>query len=154
MRVVDAAMLTALEAHGTQTNKHDGELYALHLARVWINASERGGTKVQQAIAWLHDSVEDTPLTLQSLQFLLIDRIDLPHGGVIDAIVAGVDGMTKRNGETLEEYYRRCKDNPDSRFVKLHCDIVDNFRRNYLIADDEKRLKMAYKYSMGVDILT
>lgn len=33
-------------------------------------------------------------------------------------------------------------------------DLNDNFRRNHMITDDGKRLRMAGKYSLGLDILS
>jgi (p)ppGpp synthase/HD superfamily hydrolase len=149
---VDTAMLIALEAHGGTRNKHDGEMYSKHLARVWMNVRDHGGGDVQQAIAWLHDTLEDTDVTPSLL------RGGLRSGGMpwydADRIVSGVLGMTKQKGESNEDYYHRCRTNEDSRFVKLRGDMVDNFRRNHQIADEATRLRMARKYSLGMDILS
>ena len=60
--------------------------------------------------------------------------------------------MTKRKGETNEDYYWRVKQNPHATRVKI-CDLLDNFGRNHLVEDEEKRLRMAAKYSLGFDIL-
>lgn len=152
MTLVDTAMKIAIEAHGGDRNKHDGEMYTLHLLRVWINVREAGGDEVQQAIAWLHDAVEDTALTFADLSSALErDNLDLE---TIRRIVRGVRGMTKIKDETNEEYYHRCRENADSRFVKRIGDIPDNFGRNHKIKDDATKLRMATKYSMGVSILT
>lgn len=151
MKLSEKAMLIALEVHAGDRNKHDGEMYTLHLARVYCGVRERGGSEIQQAIAWLHDSIEDTPLNSFDLGMRLREQ------GVsfedISAVINGVEAMTKVKGETLEDYYSRVKSNPDARFVKLHGDIVDNFRRNHKIKDPDTRLRMAKKYSLGIDML-
>lgn len=152
MNIVDAAMLVAIENHGGDRNKHDGEMYTLHLARVFINVREAGGSEIQQAIAWLHDVLEDTPMTIQELGGALSKY----YSGSVAEVTRGVYGMTKVKGETNEEYYHRLTllGNEDARFVKLKGDIVDNFRRNHQIKDESTKLRMSHKYSMGVDILS
>lgn len=148
MNISDAAMLLAMEAHNGHTNKHDGEPYIKHLARVWVHVRDAGGSEVQQAIAWLHDSVEDNKIDYSDIGEAFYD---FPRED-INAVVRGVDAITKRS-ESNEQYYRRLKLNEDARFVKLHGDIVDNFSRNHRIKDEATRLRMAAKYSLGVDIL-
>lgn len=152
MNIVDAAMLVAIEVHGGDRNKHDGEMYTLHLARVFINVKNAGGTEVQQAIAWLHDSVEDTAMTIQELG----GRLSKYYDGPVAEVTRGVHALTKVKGQSNEEYYHSLTlpGNEDARFVKLNGDIVDNFRRNHLIKDEATKLRMATKYSMGVDILS
>lgn len=155
MNLVTAARTIAMEAHGATVNRHDGELYLLHVNRVVIASVDRiGGSGVMvEAVAWLHDVVEDTDYTTVSLWTELNCRSDADPE-LIRLVVDGVDGMTKRQGESLEDYYQRCKANIFSRHVKLHGDLPDNFRRNHLIEDDATRLRMAAKYSLGMDILS
>lgn len=168
--IVDTAEHIALQYHGGDRNKHDGELYLLHVHRVVLLARDAAVTgslgqfydydfwnpanaiEIIMAIAWLHDTVEDTPLTLIELRSQML--IDGCNPTLVEAVVDGVDGMTKRNGESNEDYYQRCKRNPFSRFVKLKADMVDNFRRNHRITDPNTRARMARKYSLGVDILS
>lgn len=158
MNIVDAARQIAINAHGGDRNKHDGEIYLLHLDRVYVNVREAGGTEIQQAIAWLHDVLEDTSMTIPRLGQIFVELVGnyglkSTIGEDMD-IIAAVDTLTKRKGESNEDYYHSVKLNPDARFVKLNGDIKDNFRRNHLIADEETRLRMAKKYSLGVDILS
>lgn len=147
MNIVDKARQFALRAHFGVANKHDGEPYVLHLDRVFCLVRDAGGDEVQQAVAWLHDTVEDTDVTLQDIRVAFAGHIEA------ERIVAGVDGMSKRKGETNAEYYWRVKANDDSAFVKSRGDHVDNFGRNHYLDDPEKQLRMAKKYSEGVDIL-
>jgi (p)ppGpp synthase/HD superfamily hydrolase len=151
--IVDVAMQIAMEYHGGDRNKHDGEIYLAHVARVWMNVRDAGGDETQQAIAWLHDTLEDTTLTTGALMTLI--EFDYGFGNdVANRVLVGVYGMTKVKGETNEDYYHRCKLNEDSRFVKLRGDMVDNFRRNHNIKDPATRERMAIKYSLGMDILS
>lgn len=139
-------MEMAVKAHDGQYDR-GGDPYIMHVIRVW--AGVEGIYKVWQAesnvpiqvVAWLHDTVEDTDITLQ--------QIHEQFGGEVgDA----VDAITKRKGETLEGYYLRVKANRIARAVKLS-DLHDNFRRNHQIEDEATRLRMAKKYSLGFDML-
>lgn len=141
MNIIDLAQKVALEAHHGVSNKHDGEPYVLHLQRVSIAVRDAGGSPEEQALAWLHDVVEDTDVTL-------LDIVNI-FGSEMSQ---DVDAISKRPGETNEQYYVRCKGRPRAKRVKL-CDLHDNFGRNHLIEDDAKRLRMAKKYSFGIDIL-
>ncbi len=158
MNIVDAAMLIAIDAHAGDRNKHDGEMYLLHVARVVMNVRDAGGTEIQQAIAWLHDVVEDTPLTTTDLLNLLCEMTNswLPQDsqwGSIQMVVTAVDALTKHKGEELESYYQRVRMFPDARFVKYQGDMKDNFRRNHKITDPEVKARMGHKYSLGMDML-
>lgn len=143
--IVDRAIAMALEAHGGDKNKHDGELYILHPHRVSILVRDRGGDDVQVAIAWLHDTVEDTPLLLSDIYEEFPDE---PRIGM------AVDAMTKRDGETRRSYWDRILKNEDALFVKVNGDGIENFRRNYKIKDPVKRERLAEKYSEMFDYLT
>jgi (p)ppGpp synthase/HD superfamily hydrolase len=141
----DNAMMIALEAHDGQKNKHTGEPYILHVARVALACKDRKLSPAHVAVAWLHDVVEDTEVTIS----------DLMKSFPFDPeIVQAVDLLTKPADGSLtnEDYYRRIAANKLAAYVKVR-DIHDNFNRNHLILDDVKRLRMAHKYSLGLDIL-
>lgn len=141
MTVVDEAMKLALTAHFGHSNSHDGEPYVLHLNRVWILIRDFGYDDDLQAAAWLHDSVEDTDLTLSEIERHTNSRV-----------ARIVDVVTKRKGESNEEYYRRVKRDPDGTILK-RADLHENFRRNHMIEDEATRARMGKKYSLGFDIL-
>lgn len=147
--IVNAAICLAMESHQGDRNKHDGELYLLHVQRVAALVEARydaGPTML--AVAWLHDTVEDTVTTLDDVYIAF-----LPYGFEVAAVIRdGVDGMTKRDGESNNDYYERVKENEHARKVKL-CDMHDNFSRNHEIVDTEKALRLARKYSKGMAIL-
>ena len=85
-----------------------------HPQAVAIALKTAGHDEAVQAIAWLHDVVEDTNWTLHDLRSRFSHRI-----------VDGVDAMTKREGETRREYVERVALNPDAVVVKL-ADIDHN----------------------------
>lgn len=142
MNVIDRAAHVAMMSHGGDKNKHDGELYMLHVHRVAYLVKQANGTDHQIAVAYLHDVVEDTFVTLNDLR-LLFD----------DSIVKSVDAITKRDGESEDQYLERVKANRDARFVKFFGDSMDNFRRNHLITDNDKALKFARRYSKVFSVL-
>lgn len=141
MNNVDGAMDFAILAHDGQKNKYSGEPYIMHVLRVFRKVRDNLYGEDAQMIALLHDVVEDTDVTLS--------EIGHRFGPVI---MTGVDAMTKRAGETNEDYYHRVSVNELARVVKI-ADLHDNFGRNHLIPDEDTRLRMAKKYSLGIDIL-
>lgn len=140
MNLVNRATALALKAHHGQINKHDGEPYILHVHRVAMAVSHLLPEVI--ATAWLHDTLEDTALTFSEIE-----------AAVGEEVAHAVQLLTKQKGVELEVYYRAIARNELARAVKL-CDIHDNFGRNHLIEDDETRLRMAAKYSLGISILT
>lgn len=150
MGIVDTAMRLALQAHHGQVNKHDGEAYILHVHRVASNFSDdTTDQQLRKAVAWLHDTVEDTDLTFRQVA----DAYHLAgYGLYVDIILDGLDAMTKRQGESNEDYYWRVKKNSIATDVKI-ADIHDNFGRNHKIEDEATRLRMTTKYSLGIGIL-
>lgn len=100
----------ALEKHRGQKDKA-GAPYVLHPLRMMLSLKDEAA----QIVALLHDVVEDCDVSLNDLRGL----------GYDEAIVRGVEAMTKREGESYEDFILRCKANPIARRVKL-ADIADN----------------------------
>lgn len=144
MNLVDNAMTLAITYHNGHINKHNGEPYMLHLQRVYISVREAFYPEIFQAAAWLHDALEDTEMDLGILQGAMRGNYEL-H----EAILA----LTHNKGEGYGDYCNRVKLNRVARVVKRF-DLLDNFRRNHLIESEETRLRMAKKYSLGLDILS
>lgn len=155
MGIVDTAMRLALEHHHGVVNKHDGEPYILHVHRVASNfGDDTLDDQIAKAIAWLHDAMEDenlegVKLTGQDIATALSGRCD---NDTTVRILNGVHAMTKVRGESNTDYYWRVKRNADATRVKI-ADILDNFGRNHNITDEATKLRMAAKYSEGLDIL-
>jgi (p)ppGpp synthase/HD superfamily hydrolase len=95
-------------------------------------------------IAWLHDVVEDTDITMETL-----------HHWFPRSVRAGVDAMTKREGEINRDYYSRCRHNVISRWIKLNADIRHNTDPERLAAlDPETRERLERKYRDARFLLT
>lgn len=140
---IDRAMSLALRYHNGQVNSHNGEPYILHVQRVANHVRDRGLSDTHIAIAWLHDVLEDTECTPKEI----VEAF--PNDGVI---VQAVLALTKVKGISNEVYYTLLKADPVAAQVKIS-DLVDNFSRNHLIEDEVTRLRMAQKYSLGLDML-
>lgn len=105
--VEDAAALAA-EAHVGQTDKA-GRPYTDHTTWVAETARERGWSDAVQRVGHLHDTVEDTAVTLAEL----VER------GYPDDEVDAVDSMTRRWGETYMDMIRRAAAHPLGTVGKL-----------------------------------
>lgn len=108
--LIKKAYEICMTAHAGQTDKM-GMPYHLHPGRV----AARCGTDAETIVALLHDTIEDTYVTPE---FLL-------EQGFPTEIVDGVLSVTKREGESYEDFVARTKKNPIGRIVKIH-DLEDN----------------------------
>lgn len=96
----------AVKGHAGQMDK-GGRPYILHpLAVMHMLKTD---DEELECIAVGHDLIEDTKTTYQTLHnFRFTERI-----------INGIDALTKRRGETLEEYKARVKMNKDAILVKM-----------------------------------
>lgn len=111
--LVEAARLVAEAAHAGQVDK-GGAPYIEHPAFVADRVRELGGDEVAAAVAWLHDVVEDTTVSLDALASVFPARV-----------VGAVDGLTRREGEPYFEYIERAGGDSVASTVK-HCDLEHN----------------------------
>lgn len=100
----------AAAAHRGQVDKA-GQPYITHPARV---AARVAGDEHAVAAAWLHDVVEDTPVTLADLEDSFPTEVTI-----------AVDALTRRPGEAPADYYARVRAVPLALTVKL-ADLADN----------------------------
>ena len=134
--MIELALAIAMEAHQGQKDKA-GAPYIFHPIRV----AERCHTPEEKIVALLHDVIEDTPVTPE---FLL-------EKGFSQEIVEGVLSVTRKAGETYEEFVTRASRNKIGKQVKIH-DLEDNMdiRRLKTIGEEDKqRLEKylkAYRY--------
>src|SRR4051795_13689583 len=105
------AIALAASAHVGQIDK-SGKPYILHPVRVMQRSSSESWDT--QIVAILHDTVEDTWVTLDILR----------SAGFSDPVVEGVDAITHRKGEDYVAYTRRCALSPIAVIVKL-ADLAD-----------------------------
>lgn len=128
--LVGKAVRIAAQAHDGQTDKV-GEAYILHPLRMM----SRCRTDAQRIVALLHDVVEDSPVTLE----------DLTGEGFPPEITAGVDGMTRRQDESYEEFIGRAAQNPLSASIK-RLDLEDNLNTLRLTELTDQDLARLQKY--------
>ena len=106
---VAAARALATKAHEGQTDKA-GLPYITHPERVAL----RMESPELQVIGWLHDTVEDTTLTVKDIA----ERFG-------PETAASVDAISRRDGEKWSGYLDRVAANPMARQVKIS-DQIDN----------------------------
>lgn len=104
------AILIACIAHGEQRD-HGGSSYIRHPLRVM----EGCDSEDEMIVAVLHDTVEDSPITLQNLKDLSFTASQ----------VQSIDCLTHREGEAYPDSIQRAKSDYVARKVKLR-DIKDN----------------------------
>ncbi|MBO4255308.1 HD domain-containing protein [Streptomyces griseorubiginosus] len=127
----------ARAAHEGQTDKA-GRPYAEHLRAVAEGVRARGGDAEQIAAAWLHDAVEDDALSERWLERAALSR------RTKDIVLA----VTKRAGETPEEYAARILATPGALLVK-EADLAHNAdpARLARLADPATRTRLTEKYA-------
>jgi len=119
----DLALQIAIRAHEGQKDK-SGRDYIMHPIRV----AERCKSPKAKIVALLHDTIEDTDVTTDFLR----------KQGFPEEITEGVLSVTKREGETYEDFVRRAAQNPLGKEVKK-ADLEDNMdiRRLKEITDED-----------------
>jgi|SRR5882724_2641601 len=136
---IAVAKAIAMDAHAGQFDKL-GQPYIDHPRRVAARVRSITG----EAVAWLHDVVEDTPVTLDLLR----------SEGLYPTVVDAVDAITHRKAEPRVEYYERVKSNPFALTVKL-ADIADNTDPRRLVSLDAQTLyRLLKKYALALDALS
>jgi len=134
-RLVSQARTLAIRAHEHQRDKA-GRPYIEHVARV---AAAVAGDDRAEAVAWLHDVVEDCPDHAAEVQWWPED------------IRQAVMLLTRGEGDDAG-YYLRIRDNPLALKVKL-ADIADNSshaRLEVLDAPTAERLRIKYANALKV----
>lgn len=125
------ARQVAVRAHRNQT-RWNGDAYITHPMRV----ASKFKDPIVKAIAYLHDVVEDTKLTLD----------DLKRFGFCQEILDGVEAVTKRDGEPYLDFVLRVKGNIKSRSVKI-ADIEDNLSD---LTDRNKTMRDKYQLALWI----
>jgi hypothetical protein len=113
--------MTLLEAFNIAARLHTGQTdkagrpYVEHLTRVFLRVQAAGGDHFQQIAALLHDSVEDAKTSADELRQL----------GIPDEAISIVLALTKRRGQSYEDYLAGLRNDARSLLPKL-CDLDDN----------------------------
>ena len=133
---VEAAKALATRAHSGQTDKA-GLPYITHPERV----AGRLDTPEEQVVGWLHDTVEDTEVTLTDISSQFGPET-----------TAAVDAISRREGETWSEYLDRVQENPVARAVKIS-DLIDNSNLGRIPVVTMKDVKRQAKYNKALEKL-
>jgi (p)ppGpp synthase/HD superfamily hydrolase len=115
--VIELAEQIAREAHAGQFRRDGVTPYIEHPKAVANRLSHDSEEVI--STAWLHDVLEDTRETAESLR----------DWGMPEVVVEAVVAMTKRDGETYHEYLERVKRNSIARKVKV-ADMLHNLSDN------------------------
>lgn len=124
--LMETCLTTAFTYHMGQVDKN-GRPYILHPFAV----ASMMDTEEEIILAVMHDTIEDTELTLEECKGFLPENI-----------LQALDAITKREGEQYRDYILRVKANPLATKVKLK-DIEHNMWKNREI-QDSYRLRMKY----------
>ena len=130
---IEAAKNLATNAHRGQTDKA-GLPYITHPQRV----AARLDTPEAQVVGWLHDTVEDTPLTVRDIEAAFGPET-----------AAAVDAVSRREGEAWSDYLERVVANPMARQVKIS-DLIDNSNLQRLPRVTLKDVKRQAKYNTAL----
>lgn len=130
--IVDQARQVATRAHAGQFRRDGSTPYINHPAavvkRLWAESPEI------QATAWLHDVIEDTIETADSLR----------AAGIPEAVIEAVQVLTKSD-DTYENYLAGVRSNPIALRVKI-ADMLANL-------SDAPTAKQMTKYIRGLAFL-
>jgi (p)ppGpp synthase/HD superfamily hydrolase len=125
---LERAIEIATEAHRGQVDKAN-EPYILHARRVM----DQVGSVDEKIVGILHDVVEKNPKWT-------LDRLE--QEGFKPAIIEAVDAMTRRPGESYDEFVSRAAANRISRPVKI-ADLRDNIEMARLCGSDDAKYRTA-----------
>ncbi|GGN98002.1 bifunctional (p)ppGpp synthetase/guanosine-3',5'-bis(diphosphate) 3'-pyrophosphohydrolase [Saccharibacillus kuerlensis] len=137
MSTLTKAITLAARYHEGQTDK-GGQPFIFHPFRLMLRAL----TEEEQIVAALHDTIEDTELTLD----------DLRREGFSEEIVAAVDHLSRREDEEYEHFIRRIKGHRLASRVKI-LDLQDNMDLTRIKEASEEDHKRVEKYSKALDTL-
>jgi (p)ppGpp synthase/HD superfamily hydrolase len=138
MADIEEAIRIAVEAHRGQKDKA-GAPYILHPLRMMFRLQ----TDAERMAAVLHDVVEDTPWTLDALR----------ARGFADDVIDAVDHLTRRDGESYDEFAERAGRHPVARRVKI-ADLEDNMDLRRIGEVTEKDIERVNRYLRAWRLLT
>ena len=116
MSTLERAVAIAAEAHAGQRDK-GGAPYVLHPIRVMLRLT----AKADQIAGVLHDVVEDSDWTLGRLR----------AEGFSAEVVRAVDHLTRREGETYDQFVRRAGADGVAARVKV-ADLEENLDLSWI----------------------
>lgn len=145
--LINKAWGIAINAHKGQKDKGGNDYFESHVIDVFekmapvVDNDGKYTCDPPKIIALLHDVVEDTGWTLGMLR----------EQGFSKRIIEAVDCLTRRDGESYDDFIKRLKPDRIARYVKI-ADLENNMdirRLNEITDADVERLRRylkAYKY--------
>ena len=133
--MLDKAILIAAKAHEGQVDK-GGQPYILHPLRVMFSRR----SEAERICAVLHDVVEDTDISLDYLR----------DQGFSEEVLSALDALTRRYGETYDEYIGRIVKNKTAGHVKM-CDLFDNMDLSRIKNPSDADRERVKKYRKAAD---
>lgn len=130
MSTLERAIEIAAAAHAGQVDKAE-QPYILHPIKVMLRVS----SEQERIAAILHDVVEDTSVSIEQLA----------EEGFSQAILAAIEALTKRPGETRMAAAHRAVKNPIARIVKL-ADNAENMDLSRIKNPSEKDFARLKEY--------
>jgi hypothetical protein len=100
---------------------------------------DRMKTESEQIVAVLHDVIEDTHITMD----------DLRAYGFSEPVLAALDAVTRRDGESYEAFIQRAKADPIGRRVKI-ADLIDNSDPSRLPIMGQRDRDRVTKYTLAL----
>ena len=136
--MLELAKFVSENSHKNQIDKAGIDYFAGHIQAV-VNGVT---TNKEKIVAYLHDTVEDTPLTIERIKELFGEEI----GEAVFAITKSKDGSL-----SYDDYIERVKANPLARAVKIS-DLKHNMDLSRLekVGIIEKDIKRAKKYQKAL----
>ena len=138
MDVLTRSVEIAAKAHAGQVDKA-GRPYILHPLRLMM----RMDTPQEMMTAVLHDAVEDSDWTIA----------DLRSEGLPYEVLQALELLSRRDGQTYEQFIAQIKPNALARKVKL-ADLADNMDLPRLENVGPKELERLAKYHWAFKELT
>lgn len=137
MKTLEDAIALAALAHKGQVDKA-GEAYICHPLRLMLTMT----TEAERMVAVLHDAVEDTDVTLASLEAV----------GYQPEVVAAVAMLTHEPDVPYMDYVRCIAGNALARKVKM-ADLRDNINLSRISAPTAKDHARIEKYQAALKLL-
>lgn len=137
MSTLERAVAIAAEAHAGQVDKA-GAPYLLHPLRVMMQLDG----SAERIVAVLHDVVEDSDWTFERLR----------GEGFSEAVIAGIDAVTRRDKEPYDEFVLRAGRDAIGRRVKL-ADLRDNSNLGRIATPTDEDLERIAKYKRAIALL-
>ena len=143
LQLIQRAYVFAAQAHAGQT-RLSGEPYLSHPLAVAFTLSAMGFDEPTVAAGLLHDTVEDTSVTLE-------DLAEIFPAEVVNAVRL----LTHDKGTDYDDYVREIRNDPVAKAVKT-ADLMHNSDPARLALADvtpEKRLRLSETYARAKRIL-